>query len=291
MNEQFIGFHSTITQMPGHILEKRYGPKAHGFEYQHAHDIAHHIRTFTKIAHDIGIPVAPTIGHVIYDNGHKERVDLAEYVPNIGPTLLDAMKKQITSGNKKDALSNFQEYLRLFQRVWEADFPISLDPPLTNFCMDRDNHIWYVDCMPPRQRLHDGTYISEWPEPSVENEQFIIDRYFSPKQARVIYAQTLRNLLPLGFSGSEIKTTIADVLGPQAENVITMLPEERQRVLTDPVSTDVDFLRILASEACDQNRLSADRVKTVYSICHIGIGGILPSSLELRGACTLIQSV
>ena len=62
------------------------------------------------------------------------------------------------------------------------------------------NNLWYVDCMPPRQRLFDGNYISEWPEPPAESKQFIIDRYFSSKQARIIYAQALRNLLPLGFS-------------------------------------------------------------------------------------------
>lgn len=301
MTEKFDGFHSSITEksLPGvnggpprNFLEKRYGPKAGGFERQHAQDIACHIRTFTQTASEIGIPIAKAIGHVIYKNGNIGKVDLAEYVPNIGQTLLEVIKEQTASFKKADASVHFQQYLELFKRVWDADFPISLDPPLTNFCLDRGGGLWYVDCMPPRQRLDDGSYISEWPEPPPnEDKQFIIKRYFSPLQARVIYAQSLRNLLPLGFSADEIKTSITNILGQKAEDAITISQEEEHRILTKPRPTDVDVLRILASEACDQKKLNKDDLKTVYTVCHIDIGGILPTPQKLEGARTLLHSL
>ncbi|MCJ7826495.1 hypothetical protein MUP56_02675, partial [Patescibacteria group bacterium] len=257
MTEKRDGFHSDITEMPGNVLEKRYGPKAEGFELWHAQDLAHHIRTFTQTATQIGIPVAPALSHNIYENGHIGKVDLAEYVLNIGPTLLEVIKEQTASFKKADASVHFQQYLELFKRVWDADFPISLDPPLTNFCLDWGGGLWYVDCMPPRQRLDDGLYISEWPEPPPnEDKQFIIKRYFSPLQARVIYAQSLRNLLPLEFSVSEIKMAISDVLGQKAEDAITISQEDKDRILTNPRPTDVDLLRIHASEAFIQKKLS-----------------------------------
>jgi len=287
MTEIYTGFHSTIKQITSkNVLEKRYGPKAQGFELNQAEEIVQHMRRFTTIANEIGIPIVPAIGHVIYDNGHVNKVDLAEYVPNIGHNLLQVMNNDVSK-----VPAYFRNYLGLFRQVWEDGFRISLDPPLTNFCTDSQNNLWYVDCMPPRQQLSNGSYISEWPVPPVENQQFIIDRYFSPKQTRVIYAQALRALLPSGISPDYIKETIIDVLGNEAEDAINITSSEKQRLLTNPLPTDVDLLRIMASEACGRQLLNQEELNTVYKLCHIGIGGIIPTAAEVKTASHQLNQI
>ncbi len=298
MAEKFTGFHSTIrevavgsgTDVPQRsFLEKRYGPKAQGFDFDRATEIVHHMRNFGALAADIGIPVVMATGHVIYDNGHPNKVDLTEYVPNVGPNLLQVMGKHAAEDNIPQASKLFDRYLSLFKQVWDSDFRISLDPPLTNFCVDGQDNLWYVDCMPPRQKLSDGTYISEWPTPPVDNEQFIIDRYFSPHQARIIYAQALRSLLDLGFSTDSIKTSVIANLGTRAEHAIELTQNERKRLLTNPQPTDVDLLRILASEAYGEKSIDKSRLGDIYKLCHIIIGGLLPTIDEVRAASDLLH--
>ncbi len=295
------GFHSVIREItiakpgelsPMNILEKHYGPKAQGFELSQAQEISDRIRSFMDIASAIDIPVPPLfVDHVICKNGHPDKFDLLEYVPNVGKNLLQEIEQRVTDHKPDQAHEYFRTYLQYFRRVWEAGFPISLDPPLTNFCVDNNNQLWYVDCMPPRQRLDDGTYISEWPTPPPESQQFIIDRYFSPQQARVIYAQALRALLPLGFNIDDIRNTINTELGEEAEDAITITPNQQQQLFLNPLPTDVDLLRISAAEAYGKQSIDADMLRTVYGFCHIGIGGILPEVEELKQACQLLNSI
>ena len=300
MSEKFTGFHSTIhevhlpslnDQNQRNFLEKRYGPKAQGFELNQATSIVQHMRTFASLASEIGIPVVQATGHVIYNNGHINKVDLAEYVPNVGPNLLQIIENEAISGDMNSASHYFDRYLHLFQQSWNADFRISLDPPLTNFCVDHHNSLWYVDCMPPRQKLLDGTYISEWPVPPDNNQAFIVDRYFSPHQARIIYAQALRNLLDIGFTSAQIKKSICSVLGTDAQNAIAIPDSERKRLLAEPTPTDVDLLRIVASEEYGNKNLNKDEMKEVYKLCHVGIGGILPTGEEVKTASRLLQYI
>ena len=296
--EKFTGFHSTINVIdldPNtglstlHFLDKRYGPKAHGFLMQDAAHIVTHMRNFSHIASEIGLPVVQAAGHVIYNNGHEGRVDLAEYVPNMGQNLLTVMGEETKNGNIAQATSYFEQYLGMFRRVWNDGFRISLDPPLTNFCVDSQQKLWYVDCMPPRQKLKDGSYISEWPTPPEQSRDFIVERYFSPQQARIIYAQALRACTHMGFPADQIKKYVVDILGDEAANAITIQPEERQRMLHSPLPTDVDALRIIASEAHELKQLGKDQLAAVYQLCHIGIGGILPTQEEVNSASALLR--
>ena len=296
--EKYTGFHSTITPIDLlsqsglsqlHYLDKRYGPKAHGFKIEDAQQIVQHMRTFSLIAAEVGIPVVKAAGHVIYKNGHEGMVDLAEYVPNVGHNLLQVMEQDVKIGDILKAGARFEEYLSLFRRVWNDGFRISLDPPLTNFCVDEKNTLWYVDCMPPRQKLPGGSYISEWPNPPDSSKDFIVDRYFSPRQARIIYAQALLASTTIGISSSLVRDSVINVLGDEAQEAITINSKEQARLLTAPCPTDVDLLRIMASEKYDEGALKKNHLDTVYKLCHIGIGGILPTHEEVIQASLLLK--
>ncbi len=296
MPEKYTGFHSTIKEIKTNnnssYLEKRYGQKALGFEMSLAFSIVKDMKRFSTIANEIGIPAVSPIGHVVYNNGHEGRVDLAEYVPQIGSNLMQIMEEKIQKSEIDSAMNYYRRYLAMFRMVWDAGFPISLDPPLTNFCVTKDNNIWYVDLMPPRQKREDGSYLSELPPPlSEDSEALLIDRYFTKSgQAQIIYAQSLRNLIPLGVPIEKIKGTICEILGETAGRAIDMNQDKILQIIQQPKQSDTDQIRIIAAEQYEKGNLEGMILKKIYEICHVGIGGIFPQQEDLQRAVNLLQT-
>ena len=290
-----VGFHSITEELDPKILpnviKKEYGPAAGGFDPAHAAQIAYYMRRFVEIAKRIGFPAVESIGHVISKNGHDGKVNLVEFVPYAGPNLLEVIGDQTVNNDFSGATKSFREYLGLIGGVWAAGHDISPDPPLTNFCKNKKGKISYVDLMPPRQRLPDGKYIAEWPTPHPEDFKFTVDRYFTPAgQTKVIYAQSLRALLPLGFDIDTIRQTMVTTLGSEAEQNVVIGQQERQRLLYNHLPTDVDHLRALAAEAYGTKQIDKETFEKVYKLCHIGIGSILPKIEDVRAASALLRN-
>ncbi len=296
MHEEKIthtGFHAEIFRgqfSSGDIyLSKHYGKKsARGFEPSAAVRMIDHMRTFVELAGSIGVPVAFPVGHYIENNHVEGLVNLVEVVRHVGPDL----KELIDSPAVGDAeVARFLDgYLAIFRRVWEADFPISLDPPPANFCVTGDNTLCFIDCMPPRQKLADGRLLSEMPDPPESSRSFIESRYFTVLQSRVIYAQLLRSLFGRTIRPLEIKELMGKHLGPVAVSLITLDCSTKERLLVSPQPTDVDMLRIMAGEAYFDGIISRDQMNAVYHSAHIATGGGLPSPEELRPACDILRN-
>lgn len=291
------GFHSVISRIenpenlegarPGATyLLKEYGPKAHGFSPEHAELIIHNMRAFISVAKSIGVNVMEPHSHTVKPNGHSDRVNIVEIVEEVGPDLRMLISDP-TRTTVEDALSLIDGYLGMHQKVWAAGFPISLDPPIANFCIGEMGMV-YVDIMPPRRRLDDGGYISEWPTPPDESRAFIESRYFSPQQAQVIYLQILRVATPRGINPNTIRERIGRILGQDALDAITFNQEERHRLLNFPFAEDVDKIRIIAAEQLYDENINEQQFNKIYELTHIVNGGILPSIHDVREACRLI---
>ncbi len=284
------GFHSVISSVMSsqgtELLMKQYGQKAHGFEQSHAMDIAMHMRSFAAIAAEIGVPVSQTKGHYIEKNGHPGKVNLVEVVSPAGADLRVSFGDPNTTN--EEVLTDISQYLDLFRTVWDAGFPISLDPPPANFCKDATGTMWYVDTMPPRQKLEDGSVISEWPTPPEQSRDFIDQRYFTPMQARVIYPQLLRAIEGRDILFDRIKFAIGIHLGMEAFRLIDITGDQRERLLSAPNPQDVDLLRIIAAEEKHKGSLSHEDFHEIYHLTHIGIGGILPDQDDITTAARLL---
>ena len=295
------GFHADIyrpTPEVAHLLEgakpgvsyliKAYGPKAHGFEPEHASAIVSHMQAFTRIASELGVRVSQPHSYHIEPNGHPGRVNLIEIVEEAGPDLRKLLESPDTLPDH--ALSLVDMYLAAYSKVWKAGFPISLDPPLANFCYDSDaQSLVYIDTMPPRRKVSEREYISEWPTPPEESREFIENRYFSHQQAQVIYLQIIRLTSRMGIHHGVIKNMIREKLGEEAYAQIDFSEIQRERIMVQPQVTDADAIRILAAEALYESRLHQSIFDEIYKLTHIGNGGIMPNIEDVRKAAGYLR--
>lgn len=289
------GFHAEIFrgQLPdsNEYLSKHYGKKSQrGFEPPYAMELIRHMRTFVAKADAIGIPIAVPFGYYVENNHVPGLVNLVEAVRTVGPDLREIILDPQTTD--RQVIGYLREYLSLFRASWKSGFAISLDPPPANFCIGKNKKLHFIDCMPPRQKLGASRMLSEMPDPPENTRAFIEARYFSPLQARVIYAQLLRTLADrVQITPQVVKELIKKELGREAYDAISIDDQTKRRVCAHPQSTDVDILRILAAEALYERKITKDELAVVYKAAHIDTGGILPEAKTLVQAARILKKV
>lgn len=279
------GFHSTISVAEGRV-RKTYGDKVP--LTPHSSDrLINHMKQFDQKARAIGVPTSEAVAFQIAKHkDNKDQVMLHELVEYAGPDIRFLLQE----GKLKtaDVFRLTGEVLALHKKVWDANWPISLDPPLANFCV-ADGQVIYIDKMPPRQRLTGGEIFVDYPDPLKSTEDFITKRYFSAYQVRVIYAQMLRDLKAYPEVVPYTKELIGLLLGQEAYTLVTIPPAEKERTLDDPKTEDVDILRIIAGEAVITGTMDEEVAKQVYHYTHIQPGGALPEKTTLHQAARLIR--
>lgn len=287
--KEFQGFHSVIEKKDHPrgfpYLEKAYGEKTGGFDLDHSLFVGKLMKRFKNIASGLGIPIDNPLGLHITVNSHPGKVTLHETVPFMGPDVRSLIKENQMSQEMKRGI--VEEVLKMQKKVWEVGWPISLDPPLANFCLHQETQrLYYIDRMPPRQRLADGSLLSELPFPPEESKKFIESRYFSPHQARVIYAQLIRDLPDLQ---PPIKEMMGEILGDEAYRLIHLDDDGMRKILASPSLDDIDLLRIMATERNIQGKIDAETTKHIYHLTHIKPGGILPPLSDLQETVNLLS--
>jgi len=298
MATEFTGFHSEIVagdHPRGYpYLDKVYGlvrgdAKGTHLTLESSRHLIGLMKRFDGIASDLGVNTAPLIGYFIGPNGAAGRTTLHELAVRVGPDL-----KRIVCDPRADddrVKYTLNKTLELHKRVWEAGFPIALDPVLANFCINSEGNIVYVDRMPPRQRLEDGSHLLEYPEPPSQGADYIKKRYFSPESARVIYAQTARDLVAVRpHLVAEVKDMIGEKLGQSAYDQIHFKSHDINNLLSSPRAEDADALRIIAAEATSKGHMSQGVMNEVYHHTHILPGGILPEVDDIQQAAALIRT-
>lgn len=290
------GFHSAVVrgviiddveQEPDiHYVAKHFGEPGE-FTVQSATEMISSIKRFNEMASAIGVHIPELMGYALVNQPDDPTIKIKEVVKNAGLDLKTLINDHEYSN--EDILGFIGGYLGEFHKVWDAGFPISLDPVPANFCVNADRKVTYVDGMPPRQRLPDRDLLSERPHEPSYSQAFIQARYFSPLQARVIYAQLLRATSEREIDPAILREMIGEHLGPLAKSLVDIKPKMRKEVLSKPDEGDVDILRILAAEAAYEGKLTKDEVKALFSLVHIDAGGKLPKKENIEFAALAIR--
>lgn len=289
MPEQFSGFHSDIQLASlGErlMVQKVYGRKNEIGTPEDVQNLKGAMQRFDRLAIEIGVPIATSESYDIsaLEGGRVELCELSEYS---GDNL-----RHVLTGEQiddKTVLCSVEEVLRLHKKCWDVDWKISLDPPLANFCISEVG-IKYIDKMPPRQKMDDGSCLSETPLPGEKTREFIEGRYFGPRQAQVIYAQLLRDLRMYPHLMPDVKQQVGAILGEDAYRLIDIPQEVRSAMIESPVSEDCDSLRIIAGERFACGEIDEDALHGVFSFTHIHPGGILPDQTEIEQAAGFLRS-
>lgn len=280
-------------------LVKVYGERGIHLNMEDAFRLVGLMRRFDDIAGSLGINTVKPLGFWVTDDTHVRKVNLRELVPLItikGESMGRAERSDLQYLFEGGSLDGEQkklvmvEMLRMHKKVADAGYPITLDAAWANFCFD-GNGVFYVDKMPPRQRLNDGSYFVEIPDPAEEARQIIEARHFSPSHTRVVYMQGLRSLAVTG-NGSMVpyfEDQIREIMGPEHYALIDVTLEEQRRVAVDPQMTDVDLIRMLGWRYFHGRRISIGNAKKIHSLTHIHNGGILPKLQDMAEAAALLR--
>jgi hypothetical protein len=251
----------------GSMIKKTYEP--YEFDPQRLISL---MDRFTTIATEIGIDVPKSTTSLVEKDGHTF-VQVEE--PYLGKSL-DKTLRDFDEPNTRNAL---RLYLDHFRRAFEHGFPISLDPPLANFCL-KGEKLYYIDMMPPR--INDGVeHICEIPE--IEDETIaeqVKSRYFGPHLPIVVYSQILRAHPNVDYT--EIRRMIVDTFS---------LPEDFFETALDLSGTpqDADILRCIIGELSYKNENARSMQQRVFELTHIGDGGIFPEQNAIDEGLRVIQ--
>lgn len=291
--EQFTGFHSVIsvetTTSGKNYLAKSFGEKAGGYEVDDAVRVAGLMKRFHGIADTVGVPIVAPYGHYIVHNHFPGKVNFIEAQPHAGTNLQEVITQE------PNPIPALEQYMAGFKKIWDNGSPLALDPVPANFCQDGNGIVRYVDLMPPRQKLPDGSVISEWPEPPMDTKSFMEARYFTPEgQIPVIYAQLLRTFasrkpeISYGKSTPDlVQTMMVNKFGPLSSDILRR--GQQRLTYTQPLPTDSDFVRVEAAEAFFDGRIDNDQLKHTYHLTHIKNGGILPPQDQVSAAYMLLH--
>lgn len=283
---EFTGFHSVV-EVIGHpngsrSLHKKYGEKSGGLGSKEAEELIGLMRSFQEKADLLGIPVPKPDDLYITPNSHPGRKTLHELVKYEGPNLRFLIQNGLL--NERQLEDCLVQVLQLHRRVFASDWLISLDPPLPNFCLREGGEVSYIDRMPPRQRIPgEGTVYCDYPRPHPNARQYIEGRYFSLKQAEVIYAQMIRDVRGK-IEAAKLKELTREVLGEQSFRQISMSSEDKAAVLFRPSPWQVDRIRMIAGETLTD----PDELDYLYHLTHIDVGGILPDQELIEDACRIL---
>jgi hypothetical protein len=241
-------------------------------------------RSFQRKAKKIHVNIVPSKLTYIYDEVNNKHM-YVEIQPCVGLNLHQAFRKAKTLDQLSNLLSH---YLMQFQKVWQSNFSVTIDPVVDNFGIDSNGVVCYFDFFPPRQTLEDA-HRFEWPEPPEETSSFIYARHFSVMQAQVIYGQLLRVLsLQKKISLTQIKTMIGEYLGIKAYEVIDLTPTEQLKILKNPQPFDSYAIRMIAGEYAYKGQLSQQDLKKIFKLTHIPECNTCPTLDKLSAACNYL---
>lgn len=166
------GFNSEILHIHeengGRKIIKRIGGKRGGFEISRAEEIAHDIMVYQNKLIDLGIPM-PSIEKVSIEyelpKRHASVLMTTKWTGFDAEMFIDKWSLvfdndlQLMNKLVKDMCSILGCVSKSRISGWETEFGI--DPKPSNFTVDNNGILWYVDPFPPRYRKN-GKPIIEW---------------------------------------------------------------------------------------------------------------------------------
>ncbi len=174
--EQYGGVNSDIVYHHYPNGEKkvvaRYGTRKGGFSPEEAIEMAESIMEYQQLLEKRGVPLPP-IEKVIHEYSHRDkRAIVVKTSQWTGHEIKKIIKQSHATEEKQLIFDLVQEIFSVLIPVcadrhegWEIT--VGIDPRCTNFTLDTEGKVWFVDLFPPRYRK-DGVPMVEWPEPKNE---------------------------------------------------------------------------------------------------------------------------
>lgn len=271
-------------------VRKVLGEKDGGYSLEQANRAIVLMQRFISIANRIGLPLADNYGFSVEaSTSNPNRFTVQQAQQFLGRDVEKMIK------NDENPIPAISGYFDCFRTVTASGFEIALDVHTANFCIDSAGTVRYIDLMPPRQTLEDGTKLAVFSEPTNPLGPFFVDRIFSLEgQLPDMYSKVLRALAyNKHFNNPHTPHLIRDLLGEKfgEESVSKMLENLdifKQKTYTD--IRDVNSIRILAVEKFFNGGLSTSKLEHIYSLTHFSPQGGQPSLNALQEAMQVLQS-
>jgi hypothetical protein len=271
-------------------IRKALGDKDGGYTLDQANRAIFLMQRFISVANRIGLPIADNYGFSVEISVFNQSRFTVHHTQQFLGRDVEVIIK-----NDENPIPAISGYFDCFQTVAASSFEIALDVHTANFCVDSAGTVRYIDLMPPRQTLEDGTKLATFPEPTRPLNPFFVDRIFSLEgQLPDIYSKVLRALAyNKHFNDPNIPHLIRDLLKEKfgEEFVSRMLVElDTFKKETYMDIRDVNNIRILAVEQFFAGGLSISTLEHIYSLTHFSPHGGQPSLNALQEAVQVMQT-
>lgn len=154
------------------MVVARYGIKKGGFTLPMASEMLIDINNYRKKLEEINIPMPKEDRSFLEHDPGIEKAVIVRMIAWAGEDMASIIKKKSQSADRleiKKLIHGMCDILAsvIQNRLEGWDVNVGFDPHCSNFTMDSNGKIWFVDLFPPRYRK-DGQPIVEWPAPKTE---------------------------------------------------------------------------------------------------------------------------
>ncbi len=292
MTTRFIGTHAKISM--GYstynrpIVIKTFGKIDKIATEEKAVELIQYHKRYQQIGLEIGISINPSFDIYITENKNKTRAYINEIQPYVKTNLAELLSNLST---EEEILPILKKYFLMLKRVWDNNFIISLDPPLSNFGFDENNVMKYFDFYPAYQKKEDGSYFI-WPHPHINSPEllFLENRYFKSTQIWMIYAQLMKVFSKKkAISIDKVKNLVGAYLGNEAYILIDYKKIRIEKILNTIKPVTGDLLRVIACNMCFENKISCSQLFKIFELTHIDAENKLPSIEKLFSVVNIIK--
>lgn len=198
----------------------RYGSLKKNILLQEAEIIVQDLFQYHEELEKRNIPL-PKIEHIkIEYDYHEQRALVLKTTEWTGTEVRHLIENALEKGDLKFVEKYVREMFRIIGRIvvdryigWET--VVGIDPRCSNFTVDDQGKMWYVDLFPPRFRKN-GVPLVEWPEPKSEHGKKLSHfKHFDVRGIILCMTAQLARINP------KFKIFFEDIVFDEAQKVMT----------------------------------------------------------------------
>jgi|GEM_PF-3992351 len=154
-------------------VQARYGAKKGGFSYDEAVLMAGQLKTYQELLETNSVSL-PSIENISVEHDlFSDRAIVIKTSAWTGYDLASLLKREVVARDDTLVRKMVHEMCQLLVPLcknrysgWEVE--VGVDARSSNFTLDKDGKIWFIDLFPPRYRVK-GVPMVEWPAPKTES--------------------------------------------------------------------------------------------------------------------------
>jgi len=154
------------------LVQARYGAKKNGFSYEEAVITARYLGEYQALLEMQKIPMPPILGLAVEHDLFSDRAIIIKTSRWTGYDLAARLRRKELRENSalvtelvRKMCEPVKELCKHRHDDWEI--VVGIDARCSNFTLDQDGKVWFIDLFPARFRTEKGPMV-EWPEPLSE---------------------------------------------------------------------------------------------------------------------------